>query len=63
MNDRENRVRLLIDSEVLREPQFGCHPCENTTTLKFSTSDLMEKIIPAMGHDPVIVDLPREEPC
>ena len=61
MNDRENRVKLLIDREVLNGEFFGCHPCQNTTTLRFTTRDLMEKIIPAMGHAPTIVDLPVPE--
>ena len=61
MNDRDHRVKLLIDREVLGEAYFGCHPCQNTASLKFSTRDLLEKIIPAMDHEPVLVDLPRQE--
>ena len=61
MNDRDHRVKLLIDREVLQEKFFGCHPCINTGSLKFTVKDLMEKIIPAMGHEPTLVDLPRPE--
>ena len=61
MNDRDQRVKLLIDREVLEETWFGCHPCENTATLRFSVKDLTEKIIPAMGHEPLLVDLPRQD--
>jgi len=50
MNDRENRVQLLIDEDVLRGEYFGCHPCINTSSLRIRISDLTEKIIPAMGH-------------
>lgn len=50
MNDKENRVQLLIDEDVLRGEYFGCHPCINTASLRLKTSDLVEKIIPAMGH-------------
>ena len=60
MNDHEKKVQLLIDREVLEEEFFGCHPCMNTASLKFSVNDLLEKIIPAMGHEPTLVDLPRE---
>jgi len=42
----------------MKEEFFGCHPCINSSTLKFSTADLMEKIIPAMGHEPSMVELP-----
>jgi len=58
MNDKENKVKLLIDSDLMKEEFFGCHPCINSSTLKFSTADLMEKIIPAMGHEPSMVELP-----
>ena len=61
MNDRENHVQLLIDKEVLQGEYIGCHPCINTTSLRLRTADLVETIIPAMGHTPVYVDLPWQE--
>lgn len=57
MNDKEMRVRLLIDEDVLKSDYFGCHPCINTSSLRIRTSDLMEKIVPALGHAPTIVKL------
>ena len=57
MNDKENRVQLLIDEDVLKGEYFGCHPCINTSSLRLRTADLMEKIIPAMGHEPRLVTL------
>ena len=57
MNDRENRVQLLIDADVLKGEFFGCHPCINTTSLRMRTADLMEKILPAVGHAARIVTL------
>ena len=62
MNDKENRVKLLIDEDVLTGEFIGCHPCINTTSLRFRTSDLLDKIIPAMGHPPVFLRLPYPEP-
>ena len=58
MNDKENRVKLLIDKDVLTGDYIGVHPCVNTASLKLRTSDLVEKIIPAMGHEPTYVELP-----
>lgn len=58
MNDKENRVQLLIDKDVLTGDYIGVHPCVNTASLKLRTSDLVEKIIPAMGHEPTYVELP-----
>lgn len=57
MNDKEKKVRLLIDKDVLQDEYFACHPCINTSSLRFKTSDLMEKVIPAMGHEPTMVCL------
>lgn len=57
MNDRDNRVQLLIDGDVLKAGYFACHPCINTSSLRFRTGDLMDKVIPAMRHEPKIVEL------
>ena len=57
MNDREKKVRLLIDQDVLEEEYFACHPCINTSSLRFKTADLVEKLIPAMDHEPTMVKL------
>ena len=57
MNDKENRVQLMIDEDVLQGEFIGCHPCINTSSLRFRTEDLLQKIIPAMGHEPIFVTL------
>lgn len=57
MNDREKKVRLLIDQDVLEAEYFACHPCINTSSLRFKTADLVEKLIPAMDHEPTMVKL------
>ncbi len=58
MNDREHRVRLLVDKDLLSEETFGCHPCQNTSSLRFRTAELFERILPAMHHEPTFVELP-----
>ena len=60
MNDLDRDVTLLIDEDVLSEEYFGCHPCINTSTVKFRTADLTEKVIPALKHRPTMVNLPNE---
>ena len=60
MNDKEKVVRLVIDRSAVGQEYFGCHPCRNTTSLRFRTADLLEKVIPALDHSPVFVDLPDE---
>ena len=61
MNDKEHHVQLLIDEDVLKGEYFGCHPCINTSSLRIAIRDLMDKVIPAMGHTPQIVTLPGAE--
>ena len=61
MNDHGNRVQLLIHEDVLKGKFVGCHPCINTSSLRLKTADLMEKIIPAMGHEPQLVTLKNPE--
>ncbi len=60
MNDKDRKVRLLIDRETLEEEYLGCHPCVNTSSLKLKMSDVLEKFLPETGHDYTRVDLPRE---
>ena len=57
MNDHDHHVQLLIDEDVLKGEYIGCHPCINTSSLRFKTADLVEKIIPAMGHEPRMVTI------
>ena len=57
MNDQEHSVQLVIDEDVLKEAYFGCHPCENTSSVRFATRDLTGKILPALNIQPMIVHL------
>jgi Ala-tRNA(Pro) deacylase len=61
MHDKENRVQLVIDREVLSGEFVGCHPLVNTSSLRLTIADLVELILPATAHTPTIVDLPRHE--
>ncbi|MDR2023319.1 MAG: prolyl-tRNA synthetase associated domain-containing protein [Hungatella sp.] len=61
MNDKNRRVRLLIDKDVLTHEFFACHPCINTSSLKFKTADLLDKLLPAIPCEYTLVDLPSEQ--
>lgn len=57
INDTDNKVRVAIDSDLLKQEFIGCHPCKNTTTLKIKTCDIMEKFIPYARHNTFIINL------
>lgn len=60
MNDQENKVRLLIDEDVLKGEYVGCHPCVNTSSLRMRTDDLIRKFLPAVHHEYTTVHLTGE---
>ncbi len=63
MNDRENQVQLLIDRQVVEgHPLIGCHPCINTSSLRLPTDLILNRFLPAIHHDYILVDLPDGEP-
>lgn len=51
MNDKENRVQLLVDEDVLHAEYVGCHPCINTSSMRIKAKDIFEVFLPAVGHD------------
>lgn len=57
MNDKEKRVQLLIDEDVLNSEYVGCHPCINTSSIRLLTKDLVDDVIPAMEHTYIKVKL------
>ena len=57
MNDTAHQVKLLIDRDILRCEYIGCHPCVNTTSLKIRMDDLLGRLLPYTGHEPVLVEL------
>ena len=60
MNDRGNKVRLLIDKDILRDEYVGCHPCVNTSSLKIKTEDILNKFLPYVEHGYMAVELVGE---
>ena len=61
MNDHENAVQLLIDEDVLKDEYVGCHPCVCTSSLKIRTQDILDRFLPATGHEMKVVHLVGED--
>lgn len=61
MNDKQKKVSLSIDKDLLCHEYIGFHPCKNTSTLKVRTEDIVNVFLPHLGIVPMYVDLPRYE--
>ncbi len=57
MNDTNNKVRLVMDRDVIKDEYLACHPCINTSSIKLKTSDVLHTLLPYIHHEPVIVEL------
>lgn len=55
--DKEKKVKLAIDRDVISEEYICCHPCDCTATLKIKTSDVTDILIPSLGVAPIIIDI------
>ena len=55
--DESLRVRVVIDRDLLDMEFIGCHPCDNSSSLKIKTQDVIDKILPFTNHTPTFVEL------
>lgn len=55
--DTTHRVKVLLDESILQETYIGCHPCINTSSLKISRAELLEKFLAYTGHEPTFVKI------
>ena len=57
MFDAEKQVRLLVDRALRQQERLLFHPCDNRASLALSGADFFEKVLPALGREPVYIDL------
>ncbi len=58
MNDRDGRVRAVLDEGMLALDPLNFHPLRNDRTTAISSADLL-KFIRATGHEPIVLHLPE----
>lgn len=58
INDREQRVRVVLDEAMLAFDPLNFHPLRNDRTTAIAPRDLLA-FVRACGHDPVILPLPE----
>lgn len=56
--DPDGQVQLLIDSDLLKAPYVTMHAVCNTLTMRIRTADFMERVLPALRHEPIVLDIP-----
>ena len=57
MNDKDKEVSLIMDEDLIKEPYLACHPCINTSSIKLRTEDVINKLLPFIDHQPIMVSL------
>ena len=55
--DGDRRVALLVDAALKDVPALGFHPCDSALTVAMSGADFFETFLPALGVDPVFVEI------
>jgi len=61
MYDKNKRVQLLVDEELLQSEYVGIHPCINTSSLKIRTTALFDAVPKATQHSYQVVKLSGKE--
>lgn len=56
INDKENRVGVVLDREMMEQEKINFHPLTNTATTTITPADLMTFML-ACRHDPQIVSV------
>ena len=58
--DTENRVQLIVDKDLLDAPYMGMVPDSRTKSLRMTPQDWLEKVVPAMHHEPIVIEIEGE---
>ncbi|HTT98021.1 MAG TPA: prolyl-tRNA synthetase associated domain-containing protein [Rhizomicrobium sp.] len=61
INDKEQKVRVVLDAVMLEQEPLNYHPLRNDRTISISRDDLL-KFIASCGHTPMIETLPGATP-
>jgi len=61
MNDRDQRVSVVLDATLMRHETINCHPLVNTMTTSIARADLL-RFLEATGHAPRIAPAAEQEP-
>lgn len=60
INDTENRVKVIIDEDLMKYEQINCHPLTNEMTTTISREDLLA-YLSKVGHEAEIIGVSQPE--
>lgn len=55
--DTENKVKIVIDKDVLKEEFYGCSDGTTTGYMKVKTADITDKLLSFAQHIPSVVEV------
>jgi Ala-tRNA(Pro) deacylase len=50
--DLDHHVRLVLDQDLLTYDRLAFHPCRNHATVRMTRLDFVDRVLPALGHEP-----------
>jgi Ala-tRNA(Pro) deacylase len=56
INDKEGKVRLILDADLLKAKRLAFHPLVNTATVALNAGDLLT-LLKAIDHQPEVMTL------
>jgi Ala-tRNA(Pro) deacylase len=57
INDKEGRVKVVFDKEVLSDEYYGCNDGTTTCYMKMKTEDVFKKYLSYIAHEPTVIEV------
>lgn len=61
INENAKNVHFILDEDVKKSDTVRFHVGDNTCSARVTTKDFMNVIIPAIGKEPISIDIPWQE--
>ena len=55
--DKEHKIRIVFDSEILESEWFVCTDTTRTCYMKLRTNDVIKKFLPYTGHEITVIKM------
>lgn len=55
--DKENKINVIIDKDVLNEEYYGCSDGTTTGYMKIKTDDIINKLLPYSNHKEIVIKM------